>query len=124
LWLRGGPDRGLLKVRRIALPEVAILGVITVVATMAMTRFLGNIHDTAPFLDAFTTVLSLVAQYLLCKKALENWPVWMFADVIYIGLYWYKGLHLTAVLYALFFFLCIQGFVHWKRSMTGSANVE
>jgi len=102
-WLRGGPNNTLLKVRKITVTETAVLCMITVISTIAMTYFLRHIHDSDPFLDAFTTVLSLVAQYLLCKKVFENWPVWMLADLIYVGLYWYKGLHLTAVLYALFF---------------------
>jgi nicotinamide mononucleotide transporter len=118
LWLRGGPNRTVLKVRRITSIEMPILTLITIVSTIAMTCFLRHIHDSAPFLDAFTTVLSLVAQYLLCIKVFENWPVWMLADIIYVGLYWYKDLHLTAVLYALFFFLCVQGLRYWKRSMT------
>lgn len=46
-----------------------------------------------------TTALSLLAQVMLNRKWTANWWVWMVADVIYLGLYWYKDLHLTALLY-------------------------
>jgi nicotinamide mononucleotide transporter len=52
-----------------------------------MTIYLQHIQDSAPFWDALTTVLSIVAQYMLNKKFLENWYCWILADIIYIPLY-------------------------------------
>jgi nicotinamide mononucleotide transporter len=109
LWLHGGENRGKLKVRTSGLLELVILAVIGVGATIGMTFFLKSVNDSAPFLDALTTVLSLIAQYLLTRKAIENWYLWMTADVIYVGLYVYKHLMLTAILYALFFAMCVGG---------------
>ena len=65
----------------------------------------------------FTTALSLVAQYMLGMKWIENWYFWMVADVIYIGLYQFKGLSLTALLYALFFVMCIAGWREWSKTL-------
>jgi nicotinamide mononucleotide transporter len=62
-------------------------------------------------------VLSLVAQYMLSRKLIENWLVWMTADVIYMALYVYKHLNLTAGLYAIFFAMCVAGFLHWRASL-------
>jgi nicotinamide mononucleotide transporter len=56
---------------------------------------------------------------MLGLKLLENWWVWMMADVIYIGLYWYKALYLTAVLDVLFLGMCIAGLAGWKKSLAG-----
>jgi nicotinamide mononucleotide transporter len=53
-------------------------------------------------MDAFTTVLSLAAQYLLNRKTIENWLLWIVDDVIYIWLYIARDLRLTAVLYFVF----------------------
>jgi len=66
-------------------------------------------------LDSFTTVLSLVAQYLLNRKYIENWYFWIVADIIYIYLYIVRDLKLTAVLYFVFLCMCVAGFVHWRR---------
>jgi nicotinamide mononucleotide transporter len=54
---------------------------------------------------------------MLSRKLLENWWVWMTADVIYIALYCYKSLYLTAALYLLFFAMCIAGYAGWRRSL-------
>ena len=64
-----------------------------------------------------TTALSLTAQYMLSRKLLENWWVWMAADVIYIGLYCYKSLYLTGALFMVFFGMCIAGYAGWRKSL-------
>ena len=74
------------------------------------------------FWDAVTTTFSLAAQYLLTKKWLENWYVWMAADVIYIPLYFYKHLYLTGSLYFLFLWLCVYGLSLWRRSLAGQKH--
>jgi len=66
------------------------------------------------YFDAFTTVGSLVAQYLLAKKYLENWITWIVVDVIAIGVYTYKELYFVAFLFLIFLVLCIKGYVEWK----------
>ena len=115
-WLHGGADRTRLLVSKINLPHAAVLAVITIVATTSLTFFLQSVNDSAPFLDALTTVLSLVAQYMLTRKLLENWYVWITVDVIYIGLYIYKELYLTGFLYAIFLGMCIVGLVQWRKA--------
>jgi len=116
-WLKGGKGKTELPVSRASVRTLAVLTVLGVVCTYGMMLYLRTISDTAPFLDALTTVMSLIAQYLLTKKYIENWFVWLSADVIYIGLYIYKGLYLTGILYALFFLMCIAGYRAWKKSM-------
>jgi len=116
-WLRGGEGHTELAVSRISIRLSILLAVITVVATAAMADYLRSVNDAAPFLDAFTTVLSLVGQYLLTKKIIENWYVWGFADVLYIYLYIQRGLLLTSVLYVIFLLMCIAGAVQWQRTL-------
>jgi nicotinamide mononucleotide transporter len=115
-WLKGGERRSALKVGRISRLSVIVLAAIGLAGTASMTVFLASIHDSAPFLDALTTMLSLIAEYMLARKLLENWGVWITADVIYIGLYAYRSLYLTAILYALFLTMCIVGLVSWRRT--------
>jgi nicotinamide mononucleotide transporter len=74
-------------------------------------------NGAAPFWDALTTGLSLAAQYLLCRKRIENWYFWIVADAIYVPLYVSRDLPLTAVLYAIFLMLCVLGLVSWQRSI-------
>lgn len=120
-WLRGGVGHTVLHVNRLRLREGVLLSGIGSVATLGLTYYFTTIHDAAPFLDALTTVLSLIAQYLLNWKRLENWYIWIIADVIYVGLYAFKHLYLTAVLYALFIGMCLAGLAAWKRSLQAEA---
>lgn len=70
-----------------------------------------------PYLDAFTTALSIVAQWLMTKKKIENWLLWMIADVIYVLMYCYKSLYPTAALYAVFLILAVIGYRRWKMEL-------
>jgi len=118
LWLRGGENRTPLKVERASLKLLAGVAAFVVAATAGLTIFLRYVQDSAPFLDALTTALSLGAQYLLNRKAIENWLLWMAADVIYIYLYFAKGLQLTAVLYFVLLCMCVAGLRSWLKTMS------
>lgn len=115
-WLFGGKNKAKLTIEKTPITTAIILGVVGILGTIGATYYLRSIGDSAPFLDGLTTVLSLIAQYLLTKKYLENWYVWITADVIYIGLYAYKHLYLTSILYAIFLVMCIIGFNEWRAT--------
>lgn len=118
-WLYGGQREGALEVSRTPRAEAVALALLTPVATGGLWHLLVAVQDAAPFLDALTTVLSLVAQYLLCRKRLENWIVWILVDAIYVPLYLSRSLELTALLYALFLVMCIYGLRSWLPAARG-----
>jgi len=70
---------------------------------------------TQPWLDAFLTGFSLVAQGWMANKRVQCWPLWIVLDVIFVGLFVYQSLYLTAALYALFTLLAVQGWWQWRR---------
>jgi nicotinamide mononucleotide transporter len=117
-WLHGGRNRSELPVTRVRANTIPLLALATVAATSILMLLLRRFTDsTVPFWDALTTSMSLVAQYMLARKIIENWLLWMAADVIYVALYIYKGLYLTAVLYVIFFALCVAGLVRWQKQL-------
>ena len=101
---------------------------ISVIATWALS----NIHiwlpmlfpepASLPALDATTTVMSFAAQYLMMKRKLENWYLWILVDVIAIWLYWYKEVPFIALLYVVFLFNAIYGWWAWKRAIITDAK--
>ncbi len=92
-------------------------GVIAV-ATIAEGWYLAHYtSDSAPWMDANTTAMSVVAQYLLSVRKIENWVLWIVTDVVQIGLYYWKGLYPTTALYAVFLVLSVAGFYEWRRQL-------
>ena len=70
-----------------------------------------------PLIDAFLTAGSLLATYMSAQKWLENWLVWIFVNSLYIVLYIYKDLHLTALLYGLLIVLAGLGWLQWSKKI-------
>ncbi len=98
--------------------------ILTSTGTIAGTTVLGTtmhrLTDAAlPYPDAFTTVLSVIAQFQLTRKILENWVLWIVADIVYIGVYTSKALYWTAALYVVFLVLCIKGYRDWAADKHG-----
>ena len=117
LWVYGGRERTPLAVAR-ATPQMLLwTGAAIVVATPLLLRLSQALNGAAPFWDALTTAISLGAQFLLNGKRVENWWLWMVADLIYVPLYASRGLGLTAALYALFFALCVAGLRAWQHEL-------
>jgi nicotinamide mononucleotide transporter len=124
LWLRGGPKKLALPTYHGRWQEYAFVAVFTVIATYLMNIVLVIKQDAAPFWDAITTALSLGAYYLQIKRVVENWYIWIAADLIYVPLYSYKHLYLTAVIYVMFIALCIWGVFHWSDDVKREAKVS
>ena len=74
--------------------------------------------STVPWADAFTTALSVVGMWMLARKYIEQWWVWLIVDVACVALYIYKDLYFTAALYALYAIVAIFGYRKWKQIMT------
>ena len=71
-----------------------------------------------PYVDSLVAILSLFANYLLLKRKIENWYIWIFVDVIYVMLFLYKGLIVSAILYAILFVIAIKGYLDWRKNIT------
>jgi nicotinamide mononucleotide transporter len=117
LWLRGGVTHTGVKISRSSTRLLATMTLFVATATYALMILLHAVQGAAPLLDAFTTALSLAAQYLQNNKKIEHWYFWITADVFYIYLYTVRGLHLTAVLYGIFLCMCVAGVIEWRKSL-------
>ena len=115
-WLHAGTAK-IRPTTRATTKELALLVAFVIATTAALFWLLIIVHDIAPFFDALTTALSLAAQWLLNYKKIQNWWFWIVADLIYIPLYAYKTLWLTAIVYVAFLALCFLGLAAWKRDL-------
>jgi nicotinamide mononucleotide transporter len=117
-WLYGGAGHTTLAVSRTTPRLWAILIAIAVVFWAILGKLTSALPGVAlPNVDAATATTSLVAQYLMTRKLLENWALWIAVDVVYIGMFIFKGLYLTAGNYAVYLGLAVLGHIAWKRSL-------
>jgi nicotinamide mononucleotide transporter len=116
-WLYGGKNKTELKVSR-GNPRMALtLTAIGVVGVAVLGTVFARYTDAAlPYVDSATATTSLIAQWMITRKVLENWLVWIAVNVVYIGMFIFKHLYLTAGLYAVFFVLAVMGYLQWRRS--------
>jgi nicotinamide mononucleotide transporter len=116
-WLRGHQADG----RALSVRYLGVRARWLTLAAMALLWpatgwFLARATDTdVPWWDAFPTAGSLIGQWLLGRQYVENWPTWVAVNVVAVALFAYKGLWLTAGLYALFALLALAGWRSWAR---------
>ena len=115
-WLRGGDQHRPLAVTVLGGEGWAYALMAWALGFAALAWFLAHYTNTdVPLIDGFLTAGSLVGQVLLSRKKVENWTVWIVVDVLYVGLYVYKHLTLTAILYAVFVVMAVLGLRAWAR---------
>lgn len=81
-----------------------------------------NTDASFPYLDSFCTACSLVAQIFLARKIIQNWLIWIFVDIIYVGMYISKDLYATAIMYTLYVYIASVGYLDWKKLYREQAN--
>jgi nicotinamide mononucleotide transporter len=97
--------------------EIIFSFIITVVFFFIIYLALSQTDSDVIILDSITTSLSLTAMLLLARRKLENWMYWIVADIIYIPLFFYKGLYIASLQYLVFLVLAISGYIKWKKSL-------
>jgi nicotinamide mononucleotide transporter len=121
-WLYGGEGHTALRVTRTSMKLGVLLGIIAAVGSSLLGVLLRHRTDAAlPYMDASLSSTSLVAQWMMTRKLLESWLLWIAVDVLYVGMFIFKGLYLTAGLYAVFLALAVKGYLDWRRSMAADA---
>jgi len=99
--------------------------IVASIAIYALIAFiLVNFTDgSVPYWDAFTTALSIVATWMLARKILEQWLVWIVVNSVSLGLYIYKDLNFTAVLFFFYTTMAVVGYLQWKKDMLRSQAI-
>lgn len=94
---------------------VCFVGVFGIISGFLHDSFTQN--ASFPYFDSMLTALSIWGTWLAANKKIENWYVWILADVLYTLMYFQKDLYLTGILYVLFVILAIQGLISWRKKM-------
>lgn len=111
-----------LRIAHTPLRQVPVLVAVYLAAHAGLYLLLARFTpSTVPFWDAMTTAASIVAMWMLSRKYVEQWLVWLGVDLITVGLYLYKDIPLTAGLYALYSALAAAGYLRWRRQAKRAA---
>lgn len=117
-WLTGGEEKDDLPITGSTAKDWGIYILIGILGLLAIGFFFDTFTDAdLAYWDAYTTSFSLVAQVLMARKKIENWLIWIAVDVIAVGIYWYKDLRLTALMFFIYLILATLGYFNWKRKM-------
>ena len=114
-WTRAGTMHDGRQVSRLDQRSILIGLSVGAVGSLLLGAAMAHWTDAAqPWLDAALTAFSLVAQLWMAQKRLQCWALWFVLDVIFVGLFIYKDLYLTAALYGLFTLIAVQGYREWR----------
>jgi nicotinamide mononucleotide transporter len=124
LWKRGKEEQESgLPVSRLGRKNAAVLLLITATAFVGIGMVLKEYTDSPiPYWDAFTTAVSFTATWMLARKILENWILWIIVDLVSMGLYLYRGLYPTLLLFGIYTTMAVIGYYKWLRSYQSNAT--
>lgn len=119
-WMFGGKStkKDDLKISNVGFRRFLYITVATAVLFGVIAFILINFTDSEiPYWDAFTTAGSFVATWMLARKIIEHWLIWIIVDSVSLGLYIYKGLYATVILFAVYTLLAVIGYIEWKKEL-------
>lgn len=117
-WRYGGDQQSYLEIKR-APPKIYWLASINGLFLFSIIAYslLHYTDSTTVYIDACTTTLSLIAQWMMSRKWLEHWFVWSIVNLISIDMYYYKNLYFTSALYGIYIVLCVMGYRLWQKNI-------
>jgi nicotinamide mononucleotide transporter len=125
-WSRTTNDSISLPISRTTFREKMIgfvLVLITMIVTYGVYSYFKNEILLENYIDIFTSGIFFTAMWFMATKKLENWTLWIFADIITIPLYAYRGLGMLSLQYLIFTILAIQGYFAWKKSFNNTPSI-
>lgn len=124
-WLRGRDQSGLIVVTRLSPTRWPVYALLAVAGIALLGTAMDRLTDADyAYWDATIAILSVIAQFLMSRRILESWLIWISVDVLAIGLFATKGLHPTAALYAVFLMLASAGLLAWVRAYNRGVPVK
>ncbi len=122
-WSRKKNNKLILSISRTNLKE-KVIGFLFFILTMCITYLVykgyGYELKMPNYIDIFTSGVFFTAMWYMANKKLENWTLWILADIITIPLYAYRGLGMLSLQYLIFTILAIQGYIEWKKSLNNN----
>ncbi len=114
-WHNSIKSNAVLPIHRASLFQLSKFLILGLLLVPVFGFLLDNKTDSdIPYWDAFTTVFSFIATFMMAKKILENWLFWIVIDVTCIFIYAFKGLNSTVLLFIVYTLMALYGFINWR----------
>ena len=115
-WLYGGKNHHHLPVSRISLIRFLIYFIIGMPSVFLLGYLLKKYTDADyPYMDSFVSIWGIIGTYMMAKKIMEHWILWIIVDLTCVGIYFFKNLYATSILYFIFAILAIYGWQKWHK---------
>ncbi len=124
-WSRKKEDKYIVPISRTNTQEKIIgfiLFILTVFITFLVYKSSGVKIESSNYIDMITSGMFFTGMWYMAKKKLENWTLWIIADIITVPLYAYRGWGMLSLQYLIFTILAIQGYLAWKKSLVKKAS--
>jgi len=113
---RRGREEKEIVISNIKYRQIIVLSLITGFLFVGIWYILTRFTDsTIPGWDAFTTALSITATWMLARKIIEHWYLWIAVNIVSVGLYIYKGLYPTVFLFVVYAVMAVVGYIEWRK---------
>ncbi|NER10251.1 nicotinamide mononucleotide transporter [Muriicola jejuensis] len=126
-WARKKENERVVHISRTNTRE-KVTGVVMFLLTMGITygvyRAYGTLMEGSNYIDIFTSGVFFAAMWYMANKKLENWTLWILADIITVPLYAYRGWGMLSLQYLIFTVLAIQGYLAWKKDLDNSLQTS
>lgn len=119
-WSRKKHDDSVIPISKTNLKEKGIgflMFIITMIITYGVYKYFGQEIKSENYIDIFTSGIFFTAMWFMANKKIENWTLWIFADIITVPLYAYRGLGMLSLQYLIFTILAIQGYFKWRKTL-------
>ena len=100
-----------------------VMFILTMIVTYLVYKAYGTEINSSNYIDIFTSGVFFTSMWFMANKKIENWTLWIFADLITVPLYASRGWGMFSLQYLIFTFLAIQGYIQWKKSLVKSPSI-
>jgi nicotinamide mononucleotide transporter len=105
------------KMTKVEKKQAIIIFILTILFVVVVYTFFNKFTHWISYVDTLVTGIFFVGMWLMAKRKIENWILWIIGDIIAIPLFFFKGYSLTSIQYFIFTIIAIYGYIEWKKKL-------
>ena len=120
IWTRKTDDKPEFPISQMKIKEYYqgfVIFIFTMLFVVVVYKYFDKFTSRTAYVDTFTTGIFFVGMWLMAKRKIENWLLWIIGDLVSVPLYFYKGYTFTSIQYLIFTIIAIYGYIEWKKNL-------